>query len=99
MRICGRGHQIRGPHDKLRNGQCRHCHRENLKSYNQRRALGLSILRTAESRGMTAEEAVRVLADAPVELLRHLELLDPWLMKVVRERIAELVAERELANV
>lgn len=53
MHVCGKGHELRGPADRLTNGQCRECHRADLRAYNKRRTEGLALLRDVEQRATT----------------------------------------------
>lgn len=55
--ICSNGHQVR----KLIQGGCSECWENRQATYKRRRLLGMELLRTAESRGMTGSEAIAVL--------------------------------------
>jgi DNA-binding transcriptional MerR regulator len=94
MHVCGRGHELRGPQDRLSNGVgCRHCHRENQRAYSLRQRHGLAILATAEQHRLSAREVIEFLATAPPELIRHWQAMDPEAAKQLREKIGELLED------
>jgi hypothetical protein len=88
LRICGNGHHIRGPEDKLNDDTCRHCHNDRQRRHAERQKDGIALVRKASDRGLTARQALEFIAYAPIELLRHWEKLDPWAMQQIRDTIA-----------
>jgi hypothetical protein len=90
MTMCGHGHEMRGPQDRLTNGSCRHCHRIYLRRSSKRRTEAAQIVKAAEARGLTATEALEIFADAPIEVLRMLSRADPVAMARVQRLIEEL---------
>ncbi|TPG31750.1 hypothetical protein EAH80_22790 [Mycobacterium hodleri] len=71
MACCGRGHEIRGPQDRLSDGYtCRYCHRENQTRYNHRRKAAVELLHAAEGRGMTVADALALIRHAPVRTIQ-----------------------------
>lgn len=91
VHICGRGHELRGPQDRLADGiSCRHCHRENQRAYSTRQRNGMAILKTAEEHRLTAREVIEFIANAPAELIRHWQCMDPWAAEQLRLKLDEL---------
>lgn len=88
--ICGRGHELRGPQDRLTDGKCRHCHRENQRKLALKQRDGLAIVNAAAERRLTPREVIDFLAQAPAEMVRHWQALDPYSMDKLRESLAEL---------
>ena len=61
MTVCGRGHEIHGSQDRIPNGTCKACHRENQTRYAKRRKAGVSLLHAVEGRGMSVSEAIQLI--------------------------------------
>lgn len=63
--LCGRGHELHGPHDRLSDGQtCKVCHRENQARYRRRCRAGIALLAAVEGRGLSVGEAISLIQRA-----------------------------------
>ena len=49
----------------------------------------MAIIHKAEEKGLTARQALQFIVDAPPELLRHWQKLDPWAMGEIHKILTE----------
>lgn len=64
MSVCGNGHEIRLPKDRLPSGACAACNREAQKRYARRQRAGMALLAAVEGRGMQIGEAIALIQRA-----------------------------------
>ena len=76
-----------GHDDIYPSGDCRTCSREYQKRYRAKQSKGMLIIKAAEERGMTAADALKIIAEAPIEVLHHFSRSNPELVARVLERI------------
>ena len=101
---CGRGvHDIRGPLDRLPNGQCRHCDRDRQRGYRQRRRLGIALLKQMERAGLKTADlrpdsgfaiALEWVNAADDHDLARIEAEHPALIGKVRHQLERIEAGR-----
>lgn len=55
---CIRGHEIRGPADRVANGSCRQCHRDDLRAIGARKTEAYRLLRDIEYRAQLLRNTI-----------------------------------------
>jgi hypothetical protein len=82
-------HDLRTAGDRTAQGECQHCFDDRQARFHTKRKDGAAIVTAAETKGVTARDALEFIVSAPPEMLRHWQKLDPWAMREIRRILSE----------